>query len=164
MTKFIVLFSKSLRRLSHAEEVIICPNPQRYIMPNKQTMPKYFSMHYPHKVSLNVDANNTKYIMFNENKYPINMNGLNNEVSYPHTKEAFYQHIIDNPGNKDLWYLNFLRDVFKADVALEHDFIYITHDLLAFIYYKFIGGTKGFLLSTHQYKESNRTIDYGVSF
>jgi hypothetical protein len=54
-----------------------------------------------------------------------------------------------NKTNKTLWYLNFLRDAFKADVALETDSVFVTHDRLAFIYYKLIGGKQGFLISVN---------------
>ena len=61
-------------------------------------------------------------------------------------KSDFCQYVLADP-NKSLWALNFLRDAFKADVAVAEDCVYITHDRLAFVYYKMIGGTRGFLIA-----------------
>ena len=91
----------------------------------------------------------------------INSNPSKNIISYPHSKEHFANLIVANQNNQDLWYLNFLRDAFKADVAVENNYVFMTHDRLAFLYYKLIGGTIGFLLAID--KKENDTV-YSVSF
>jgi len=87
------------------------------------------------------------------------------EIVFPHSKDELYNYFKNDPSNKDLWHLNFLRDAFKADVAVETNSIYMTHDRLALTYYKLIGGKQGFLIS-HEETEEDSTFNckYHVSF
>jgi hypothetical protein len=75
-------------------------------------------------------------------------------VVYPHTKAVFLQHVRqaialrrdDDAALRRLSRLNFLRDAFKAELAVRHDAFFLTHDRLAYLYYRLLGGKKGFLL------------------
>jgi hypothetical protein len=98
--------------------------------------------------------------------YDFASSGSKSVIVYPHAKRQFFQHVKNNPKNKDIWYLNFLRDAFKADVAIETNAVFITHDRLAFTYYKMIGGKHGFLVTVDVSVDAHQTQDckYDVVF
>ena len=143
--RFLVLFLKSLRRATSAITVEIRPHD-------------ILSIGFPVRFSnaLGVVAEFTKKagedaIVFEGRSYkiaPQNILPLATDATFPHSKQAFRHNVeTQGNGNKDLWYLNFLRDAFKADVAIDMDAVYITHDRLAYLYYLLIGGKKGVLIA-----------------
>jgi hypothetical protein len=81
-------------------------------------------------------------------------------VVYPHSKQELRQIVLaKKKESQDLWYLNFLRDCIKAEVAIEKDAIFMTHDRLAHLYYKLICGKCGFLIAAEMDSD-----EYKVSF
>lgn len=158
ISRFAVLFTKTLYRLTHLD-TFIKPN----IFKTPITKPKYFNKMFPEAQAIisktRILINSTSYDIFPPNPLP-------NQVYYPHTKQIFFQHVKAQPKNKDFWYLNFLRDAFKADVALETDSVFVTHDKLAFTYYKLIGDKHGFLISLDTSIDQNQVqqCEYLVSF
>lgn len=158
ISRFLVLFSKTLKRLTHLDTFVI---PHRYF--SSITVPKYFNKLFPEMTA----SINATHVTLDGNAYPLFPNNPTpNQVYYPHTKQQFFKNVKATPNDKDLWYLNFLRDAFKTDVAHETDSIFITHDRLAFTYYKLIGGKHGFLISldvtTRQH--STQQCEYNVVF
>lgn len=152
VSRFAVLFTKSLHRLTHLNTRIV-PIQLFYTI----TTPKYFNKLFPEAVA---HVNKT-HITLNNKQYPIFPKiPIPNQVYYPHTKSEFVQ------SNKDLWYLNFLRDAFKADVALETSSVFVTHDRFAFTYYKLIGGKQGFLISLELSEDEYHAqlCEYNVAF
>jgi hypothetical protein len=136
--RFYSLFTKTIQRLTNMHTIVV-----PYVEMTKITRPKYFNDLFKADVSItntHVTFKNTKYDIFDY------IQTSKSTISFPHSKEDFYQHFKNNPKNRDLWHLNFLRDAFKADVAVETNSIYMTHDRLAHAYYKLIGGKHGFLL------------------
>lgn len=158
ISRFIVLFAKTLYRLTNLDT-----NIKARTLVNYASKPKYFNKLFPeaHAFIANsqININSTSYDIFPDNPLP-------NTIYYPHSKKTFFQHVKNNARNKDLWYLNFLRDAFKADMALETDAVFMTHDRLAFTYYKLIGGHRGFLISVDATRDEhlNEYCDYHVSF
>jgi len=157
MQKFTSLFTKTIARLTNMHTII-----KPYIDDVNISIPKYYNQLFNTNVSINkthVTFKNIKYDIFDY----IQTN--KSTISFPHSKEDFYEHFKNNPKNKDLWYLNFLRDAFKADVAVETNSIYMTHDRLAHTYYKLIGGKHGFLLSLEDTGDDLVShCEYSVSF
>jgi hypothetical protein len=160
ISRFLSLFLKTLVKLTNLNT-----NIQPYKVYTKISTPKYFNKLFPEAHAsisqTHVTLNNVQYDIFPVNPLP-------NQIYYPHSKQDLKKHIKSNPTNKDLWYLNFLRDAFKADVAFETDSVFVTHDQLAFTYYKLIGGKHGFLLSlsVKQHQNLNHAFlcDYNVAF
>lgn len=142
--RFITLFARSMKRLTQAKEVTVMPMPKQEII--KVSQPKYFNKNFNTHALIDLDAST---ISFNGKRYLIAPTSPNTrQMTYPHSKKQFQEAVEADPNNtKDLWYLNFLRDAFKADVALEYDAVYITHDRLAHMYYAMNGGKKGFLVT-----------------
>ena len=145
VSRFLTLFSKTIKRLTFLDTSIL---------PYKQfksiTQPKHFNRLFP-EARASVDGV--------EIKLGGNLYDFASSIVYPHTKREFFQHVKNNPKNKDIWYLNFLRDAFKADVAIETNAVFITHDRLAFTYYKMIGGKHGFLICADSWVDA-RLLQY----
>ena len=148
--RFIVSFLKSLKRCTKA--------PKVQVLRDKDfAPPKSFNAAFKQTVSLTppdkININGTTYTI--NDKYIESTT----EIMYPHSKDLFCKHITNAIDTKDqntlsdLVHLNFLRDAYKADVAVSKDAIYVTHDRLAYLYYRFIGGKRGFLISR------NMTLD-----
>lgn len=168
--RFIILFLKAAKRLSGVNVVYFMASTQvkqEYV--NDALVPKYFNQHFPDRhvvISSSTHDGDFINIKSNEkvNSYPIGPSIDDHKtITFPHSKIQFAKHIEANKNRdiQDLWYLNFLRDAFKADVAVENNYIYMTHDQLAFLYYKLIGGTIGFLLAIDKI---DNDIVYSVSF
>jgi len=99
------------------------------------------------------------YVELNKKRYGVEIPGVGlstdkeymemcEDVVYPHNKRSFLGLVEKHKKESlDLLYLNFLRDCIKAEVALQQSCVYITHDRLAYLYYKVIGGESGFLLT-----------------
>jgi hypothetical protein len=140
MNRFLILWMRSVKRLSHVEEVIL--KSVEYIIQETEDpmVPIYFNNIYKQNVYIT-----NQLISINSTEYPLYSS--TSAIKFPHTKQEFYQYILKFPENKDLLHLNFLRDAFKADFAVNYDCLYVTHDRLAWIYYKFIGGNNGFFIS-----------------
>jgi hypothetical protein len=154
MSRFLTLFCKTIRRLTNMDT-----NIQAYKIISQITRPKYFNQLFP---EANVIIDNT-HITFKNTKYGIVSFGQHQaaNITFPHTKTEFFKHVKQHPKNKDLWHLIFLRDAFKADVAVETGSIFITHDRLAHTYYKLIGGNHGLLVALEQDGEKD---NYSVMF
>ena len=142
VSRFLTLFTKTIKRLTNLDTHVVAQT----VFFGKITRPKYFNKLFPHAQAL---VNKTQIMMQNQTFDIFPQNAQPNQIYFPHSKEQFFQHIKANKTNKTLWYLNFLRDAFKADVALETDSVFVTHDRIAFIYYKLIGGKQGFLISVN---------------
>lgn len=174
MKRFMILFLKAAKRLSGVDDVFLHVNVRNFWIADI-LKPKYFNMCFPNNQVEIIEHNQTADIKIGTNIYNIvdynnniNTPTSNTNITYPHTKEDFAKYILANNINtndnyKDLWYLNFLRDAFKADVAVEKNYIYMTHDRLAHLYYKFIGGTIGFLLAIDKEPDQDE-INYTVLF
>jgi hypothetical protein len=165
VSRFLSLFCKTVKRITNFDTIVI---PDKDV--TDITRPKYFNKLF-HTNAIIDDT----HVTLNSNKYSIisrrEQHNQNNQkqtdsqhtISFPHDKKQFFEYIKKYPKNKDLWYLNFLRDAFKADVAVETGSIFMTHDRLAHMYYKFIGGQFGFLLSLDQ-KVGETKCHYSVSY
>lgn len=165
--RFLILFCKTLKRLSGVNNVYLHLPPIIQHISINHHVPKYFNIHFPgQNVSISKIKNTNKGIITinSNNTYPIIPKNkiTNNRIVYPHDKIQFAEYIMANTTNQDLWYLNFLRDAFKADVAVEKDYIYMTHDRLAHLYYKLIGGNKGFLLAVDE--DQDGRVVYSSTF
>lgn len=158
VSRFFSLFLKSLSKLA---------NLNTYIQPfksfSKISKPKYFNMFFP---GANASITQTHVAIFQKQYDVYPPNCIPNQVYYPHSKAEFAKHVEANPNNKELWYLNFLRDAFKADVAIETNSVFVTHDRLAFTYYKLAGGQYGFLLAVNTWTDANMVerCEYNVAF
>lgn len=129
--KFIVLFLKSVKRLSQVTTDVLVKD---YHFASKQHAvyrPVFFNRAFP-DLQATLHANQ---VQIGAEDYDIGAGPK--KISVPHTKADL----------ESLWALNFLRDAFKVDVAVSEDCVFITHDRLAFVYYKLIGGTRGFLIA-----------------
>jgi hypothetical protein len=141
--KFIVLFLKSVKRLSQVTTDVLVKD---YHFASKQHAvykPVFFNRAFP-DLQATLHANQ---VQIGAEYYDIGAGPQ--KISVPHTKADFCKFILDGEKKEmeSLWALNFLRDAFKADVAVSEDCVFITHDRLAFVYYKLIGGTRGFLIA-----------------
>ena len=154
--RFLILFCKTLKRLSGVNNVYLHLPPIIQHVSINHYVPKYFNTYFPNNSVIITKSKNMNQGIITiqnpnntQNQYPIIPGNTitNNQILYPHDKIQFAEYVMANTTNQDLWYLNFLRDAFKADVAVEKDYIYMTHDRLAHLYYKLIGGNKGFLLA-----------------
>lgn len=157
ISRFLTLFCKSLKRLT-----LLNTNVVPFVQARNITRPKYFCKLFGLQVAISKSD-----IVIDGNAYGVFLqNPLPNQVYWPHSKAQFWQHVRANSSNKDLWYINFLRDAFKADVALETDSVFVTHDRLAFTYYKMIGGKHGFLLGVNLTVGPHQAqlCDYSVAF
>lgn len=152
ISRFFTLFCKTIKRLT-----LLDTHVRPLIKVKNVVIPRQFCKIYQ------VDASVSQtHISLNGNQYDIfPPNPLPNQIYYPHTKKDFFHHVKSNKSNKDLWFLNFLRDAFKADVAIETDSVFVTHDRFAFTYYKFAGGRHGFLICVDSDGEN---CEYHVSF
>jgi hypothetical protein len=139
--KFIVLFLKSVKRLSQITTNVLVKDYHYASKQHTVYKPMYFNQAFP---EFNATLHTTQ-VQIGSNFYDIKTSS-NGKICVPHTKADVCQYVLADP-NKSLWALNFLRDAFKADVAVAEDCVYITHDRLAFVYYKMIGGTRGFLIA-----------------
>jgi len=146
--RFLTLFCKTIKRLTFLDTSVV-----PYRNKNNITTPKHFNRLFP-EARASVDGIEIK---LGGNVYDFASSGSKSDIVYPHTKREFFQHVKNNPKNKDLWYLNFLRDAFKADVAIETNAVFITHDRLAFTYYKMIGGKHGFLVMVDVSVDAHQT-------
>jgi hypothetical protein len=152
--RFLQLFLKNIKKNGQGifEANISSFKLLHYKSPDLKMVPIYFNKHLNVNSHVGNDANGTKYVEMNSKQYAIQGTGI-------HSKHKFAELIIQNKALKnDLVYLNFLRDAFKADMAIEHGYFYITHDRLAFLYYKYIGGNAGILL-TQDVQDNN---DYAI--
>jgi hypothetical protein len=174
MKRFMILFLKAAKRLSGVDDVFLHASTNvKQIWIDNALVPQYFNMCFPsHQVeiikynqieNIKIQNKDKTFKLYNIIKQKNNTNNAN--ITYPHTKEDFATYVLDksHQNNHDLWYLNFLRDAFKADVAVEKNYIYMTHDCLAHLYYKLIGGTTGFLLAIEK-DQGQDEIKYTVSF
>ena len=156
--RFLSLFLRSIKRITSVVSAQIQDYKPRVISEMKKQFhkPVFFNKY------LDTDAQIISYpaknvISINNNEYEIlksinSTNTISNTIVFPHNKVKFYLYIKDslttsNPNSKDLWYLNFLRDSYKADIAVLDNLVYMTHDRLAYLYYRLIGGKNGILLS-----------------
>jgi hypothetical protein len=155
--RFLGLFCKTIKRLTFLDTSVV-----PYITYSNITTPKHFNRLFP-EARASVDGVEIK---LGDNVYNFASSGSKSAIVYPHTKREFFQHIKNNPLNKDIWYLNFLRDAFKADVAMETNAVFITHDRLAFTYYKMIGGKHGFLICADSWVDARlmQYCEYEVVF
>lgn len=156
--RFLILFLRSIKRITSVVSAQIQDYKPRVIREMKKQFhkPVFFNKY------LDTDAQIISYpaknvISINNNEYEIlkssnSTNNISNTIVFPHNKVKFYLYIknsltTSNPNSKDLWYLNFLRDSYKADIAVLDNLVYMTHDRLAYLYYRLIGGKNGILLS-----------------
>ncbi len=158
ISRFYTLFCKTIKRLTHFDTFV------RPIVEFSQILqPTSFNRLFPEAQATmsrnDIQIRGQTFSIFPKNPLP-------NTIYYPHTKEEFLHHVKKNPKEKTLWYLNFLRDAFKADVALETNSIFVTHDRLAHTYYKLAGGKMGFLISLNLTIDSQQTqhCEYDVAF
>lgn len=148
VTRFNILFCKSIKRCTHASKVEV-----KNIVQSPE--PKYFNRALDlHAYIANTQTSTSISIQDGQslNTYDIShvASHTTNNVKYPHSKLEFCKYVqtaTDKQRIRDLCHLNFLRDAYKADVALMNNALYITHDQLAFLYYKLIGGRRGLLIS-----------------
>jgi len=156
--RFLNLFLRSIKRITS----VVSAQIQDYNPIVISEMKKQFHKPIFFNKYLDVDAKIISYptknvVSINNNEYEIlkssnSTNNISNTIVFPHTKVKFYIYIenslsTSNPSSKDLWYLNFLRDAYKADIAVLDNLVYITHDRLAYLYYRLIGGKNGILLN-----------------
>lgn len=152
--RFLILFLRSIKRVTSVVSAQIQDYKPRVIREMKKQFhkPVFFNKY------LDTDAHIISYpaknvISINNNEYEIlKSSDSTNTIVFPHNKVKFYLYIknslsTSNPNSKDLWYLNFLRDSYKADIAVLDNLVYMTHDRLAYLYYRLIGGKNGILLS-----------------
>jgi hypothetical protein len=156
--RFLNLFLRSIKRITSVVSAEIQDYNPRVISEMKKQFhkPMFFNKY------LDVDSQIISYprknvVSINNNEYEIlkssnSTNNISNTIVFPHNKVKFYIYIqnslsTSNPTSKDLWYLNFLRDAYKADIAVLDNLVYMTHDRLAYLYYRLIGGKNGILLS-----------------
>lgn len=133
--RFAVMFLKAIKRCAKTYKVEL-----KYI-PTSQS-PIYFNrlLHVNARLSNDhVIIGNSSYDVFTANTPDTSGN-----IWYPHTKKMFCQHVM-NEKNKGI--VKELCYAYKADVALATNALYMTHDQLAFLYYRLIGGKRGVLLS-----------------
>jgi hypothetical protein len=155
--RFLILFLRSIKRITS----VVSAEIQNYKPIVTTGIKEQFHKPMFFNKYLDVDAQIISYprknvVSINNNEYEIISGGSTNSSSsntivFPHTKVKFYLYIqnslsTSNPTSKDLWYLNFLRDSYKADIALLDNLVYMTHDRLAYLYYRLIGGKNGILL------------------
>jgi hypothetical protein len=157
--RFLTLFCKTIKRLTFLDTSVV---PYRKY--SSITTPKHFNRLFP-EARASVDGVEIK-LGGNVYDYASGSGSSGGHIVYPHTKREFFQHVKNNPKNKDIWYLNFLRDAFKADVAMEMNAVFITHDRLAFTYYKLIGGKHGFLICADSWIDARQVqeCEYEVVF
>jgi len=163
VSRFLSLFCKSIARLTHLNTSV-----KAYSLFSNIKIPKYFNNLFP---GANVIVEKTN-VTFRNNTYNIvpqqqqSLQSQQSAITFPHNKANFFNHVKNNPKNKDLWHLNFLRDAFKADIAVESGYVFITHDRLAYTYYKLIGGQHGFLLALESNIDQNQLVHckYSVAF
>ena len=154
LSRFIVLFLKTLKRVTSVVRVSITHVPVVAYQGTRSNtfVPVYFNA----ALGLNArirQVNKNPVVSLNGKDYNITPSAVPTPgvVTYPHSKQWFTELIMQSKVvDKDLFYLNFLRDAFKADIALLLDSIYITHDTLAHLYYRLVGGKKGILLSIEE--------------
>ena len=152
--RFISLFLRSIKRCTK------CPSARLHNL--KDTMsPLYFN----EALDTNIHVTSSQGIVHRDMVFPITpfaQNISHTSPSFPHSKADFQKlFALSNKQQKgDLATLNFLRDAFKADVAMQQDAIYVTHDRLAYLYYLLIGGKQGVLLSISRH--DNNTL-YSIS-
>jgi hypothetical protein len=106
----------------------------------------------PEAVSAAEDANLPPYDWFSADASSVE------RTVYPQTKYDFYRSVkralaTESPASpaalRRLGLLHFLRDAYKAEMALQHGAFFMTHDRLSYLYYRMLGGTRGFLLTVH---------------
>ena len=159
VSRFLGLFCKTIKRLTFLDASVVPYKNNINI-----TTPKHFNRLFP-EARASVDGIEIK-LGGNVYDFASSGSGSGSAIAYPHTKREFFQHVKNNPKNKDIWYLNFLRDAFKADVAIETNAVFITHDRLAFTYYKMIGGKHGFLICADSWIDARQVqeCEYEVVF
>jgi hypothetical protein len=107
-------------------------------------------------VSAAHDANLPPYDWFSADVSPVERT----RSVYPQTKYDFYRSVkravvgaaaaaTTDAALRRLGLLHFLRDAYKAEMAVQHDAFFMTHDRLSYLYYRMLGGTRGFLLTVH---------------
>jgi hypothetical protein len=161
--RFIVHFLRNLARASGVQDVTVrtleAPQPQ--------------PLHFNRLLGLDariVRYGNRPYILMRGVAYAIGKPKTTAQpatqppvpvspIVFPHTKDDFRDLVAENPTNHDLWSLNFLRDAFKAEVALQRDALYLTHDRLAYLYYRMLGGRKGALLGLEPAVQREATVE-----
>ena len=158
MRNFIVRFLKSVRRNTKIPKI-------RYVVLDPEP-----PVHFNKLLGCNVVVTRDS-VQLNGKEYKIGghvgvgVNADEGQVVYPHSKQEFYAHVLKEvkggKDSKDLWTLNFLRDCYRADVAVEKNTFYVTHDRLAFLYYKLIGGKLGMFLEVKNQGQAD--IHYRVS-
>ena len=140
--KFVSDYIKSVKRCTKAPEVQVM-NVATSVKPEK------FNDVYGVNAYLEEDK-----VHIHDKAYKIvtrRGNACDDNVTYPHDKKKFCEYMnrsMSASDKRDLCLLNFLRDAYKADVALNTGAMYITHDMLAYLYYRLIGGKRGVLIAT----------------
>lgn len=152
LNRFIYLFLRSIKRVAHVASVKVMPPPKTSIV-QSHLQPIHFNKRFGTDAKI-ISQGGKDFISFRGTSYEIASHqpispAHPDTIRFPHTKWEFYNHYISKR-DTDLWYLNFLRDAYKADVAVQEGAIYITHDRLAHLYYRLIGGTRGILLAMDQ--------------
>jgi hypothetical protein len=155
--RFWNLYCRTLKRCVHVRTVEVVTLKKSEAPP-----PRIFNRIFGTDVALEeaktTDPEDTQgWLTLHGQRYPIVVKSQrrrrgatkrNNPITFPHTKETFYAHVKSlREQSSDLWTLNFLRDAYKTDVAFQNNWIYLTHDRLAYLYYKMLGGMRGVLLT-----------------
>jgi hypothetical protein len=154
IVRFIQLFARSIKRVSQAVNVTVNINTPKQLVINQYNVPSQFNAIFATDIELSrVDYNGVQVpaIRIGQTIYKIKQKmgdySGSSEVVYPHSKNEFRAYVAGNlSASKELWHLNLLRDAYKAEVAIELDSPFITHDRLAHLYYQMLGGQKGILL------------------
>jgi len=176
---FLILFAKSLKRLSGVLNVNIYPQIQIDLLLQTPYLPSRFNRLYNTDIQLNaltdiqnivrpyISMNGKNYLIQRNSAQPVFNSSLQLEpFKFPHSKRDFTQLVVANKSaSRDMWYLNFMRDCMKAEIALDTGAIYITHDRLAHLYYRLMGGTNGFLIKAadKQGTDATEQMKYDVS-
>ena len=141
VNRFMVLFTKSMKRCTKA--------PIVKIQPLYGLQPVLLNKALGTNIKCIETQDGVQEIVFNNKTYKVEYAPASvDTITFPHSKTRFREHVHKHR-DEDLWYLNFLRDAFKADVAVQKDCLYMTHDRLAYLFYRAIGGKKGVLLVCH---------------
>ena len=168
--RFLTLYSRAIKRTTAAPQCQITSL-------NTQIIPTHFNANLGVNARLMVYTNSvtgdqSPYIAFNGKNYLVTspttqpdpeLLAICEQIHFPHYKRQFINLVeTHKKQSRDLWYLNFLRDCIKAEVALQKGAIYITHDRLAYLYYRIIGGHNGFFLHVDQSQQTSHPV-YSIS-
>jgi len=169
--RFVNLFVKSMKRISQTKAVTLNAEKSEFT-------PTQFNAHLGLDAEIRIHTNSTgvksPYVSMAGKNYFIEEPGVTpdpdlvaicEQVRFPHNKAAFVANVETmKKQSRPLWYLNFLRDCLRAEMAISKQAVYITHDRLAYLYYKLIGGESGsgFLLNISSSDNPYLGIDYEI--